>query len=117
MVFYALFVCYVLLSTLGLLLIKLGGNGTMFALEPQTISMQIDFRYAIGLACYILSFLLFTVILSKRELSWIYPVSAGIINIVSVILGVAVLKETVSSTEIVGITLVIAGTILMSARR
>jgi len=115
--FYLLFCCYLLLTSLGLLLIKLGGSGTNLSLEPQTFSLVMSYRLVIGLLCYICSFLLFTFILQKRNLSMIYPLSAGIVNVVSVVLGVVVLKEKITLSGALGIALVIAGVILMSLKR
>jgi len=115
--FYLLFSCYLFLSSLGLLLIKLGGSGTNFSFAPQTFSLVMSYRLVIGLCCYICSFLLFTFIIQKRNLSLIYPLSAGIMNIVSVVLDVVVLKEKITTTGALGIALVIAGVVLMSLKR
>lgn len=115
--FYILFCCYLLLSSLGLLLIKLGGSGTSLSFETHAFSMVMSYRLIIGLFCYICSFLMFTFILQKRNLSLIYPLSAGIMNLISVVLGVVVLKERVSITGAIGIALVITGVILLSWKR
>jgi len=115
--FYLLFCCYLLLSSLGLLLIKLGGSGTNLSFEPRTFSLVMSYRLVIGLLCYICSFLLFTFILQKRDLSLIYPLSAGIVNVASVVLGVVVLKERVTTIGAIGIALIIAGVILLSWKR
>ena len=115
--FYILFCCYILLSTCGLLLIKQGGNETAFSLGAQTLTMHIEYKFVVGLVCYILSFFLFTFILQKRDLSLIYPLSAGIVNVISVILGVVVLKETISITGVIGIILVISGVVVLCIGR
>lgn len=115
--FYILFCCYILLSSLGLVLIKLGGSGTNFALGSQALSIQADFKFIIGLVCYVLSFLLFAFILQKRDLSFIYPLSAGVSNIISVICGVFILKESISVTEIIGIVIVTFGVITLNLGR
>lgn len=114
--FCLLFCCYLLLTSLGLLLIKLGGRGTSLSFEPQTFSMIMSYQLVIGLCCYICSFLLFTFILQKKDLSLIYPVSAGVVNVISVVLGVVVLKEKISVFGLIGIALVIAGVVLLSLK-
>lgn len=116
MMFYVLFCSYVLLSTLGLLLMKLGGSSTSLSFEVHTFSMVMSYRLIIGLLCYICSFLLFILILQRKDLSLIYPLSAGIVNVVSVVLGVVVLKEKISPFGLIGIVLVIAGVVLLSLR-
>ncbi len=115
--FYLLFCCYLILSSLGLLLMKMGGSGTNLSFEPQAFSLVMPYRLMIGLLCYIGSFLLFTLILQKSNLSLIYPVSAGIMNIVSVVLGVIVLKEKITTAGAIGISLIIAGVVLLSLKR
>lgn len=114
--FYLLFCCYLLLSGLGLLFLKLGGNGTNLSFDPHAFSLVMSYRLVIGLFFYICSFLLFTFILQKRDLIWIYPLGAGILNIVVVLLGVVVLKEKITITGAIGIALVIAGIVLMSLK-
>ena len=115
--FYLLFGCYLCLSCFGLLFIKLGGSGTSLSLDSGMFSMMISYRLMIGLFCYICSFLLFTFIIQKRDLSWVYPLGAGIMNVATVLLGVVVLKEKITVTGAIGIALVIAGVILMSVKR
>lgn len=115
--FLLLLLCYLLATSMGLLLIKLGGAGTSFSIASQSISMQMDFKLIIGLMCYAASFVLFSVILQKQNLSIIYPLCAGVVNIVSVVLGVVVLRETISNTGIIGIALIIVGIVLMNLGR
>lgn len=114
--FYLLFCCYLLLSSLGLLFLKLGGSGTNLSLDSHTFSLVMSYRLLIGLFFYVCSFLLFTFILQKRDLSWIYPLGAGIMNIVVVVMGVAVLKEKITITGAVGVAFVIVGIVLMSLK-
>lgn len=112
--FIILLICYILLTSAGLLMIKLGGSATSVSLAAQGISMQMDFRLLMGLVCYAASFILFTVILQKQNLSVVYPLCAGIVNVFSVVLGMIVLKESVSPTGMAGIGLVILGIVLMN---
>ena len=105
-----------MLSCSGLLFIKLGGSGTSISLLGGTLKVSMDIRLLIGLCCYIFSFFLFTYIIQKQNLSYIYPISAGVVNIISVILGILVLKEEVSIYSIIGTGVVILGIILMNIR-
>ena len=114
--FIVLLICYILTSV-GLLMIKMGGSETSISLMSQGISMQMDFKLIIGLISYVVSFLLFTIILQKQNLSFIYPLSAGVVNVISVVLGIIVLKETVSVTGMIGVGLVILGIIFMNLGR
>lgn len=114
--FYILFILYLVLTSCGLLYIKLGGQSTSASITNSIFSIQLDFRLIIGLICYVLSFLLYTIILQKRDLSYIYPISAGIINIISVLMGVIILKEKISTSGIVGIAAIVIGVVLLNAK-
>lgn len=114
--FYILFILYLVLTSCGLLYIKLGGQSTSASITNSIFSIQLDFRLIIGLVCYVLSFLLYTIILQKRDLSYIYPISAGIINIISVLMGVIILKEKISTSGIVGIAAIVIGVVLLNAK-
>ena len=61
--------------------------------------------------------MLYIVILQKRDLSYIYPLSAGIVNVVSVMVGVIVLKEKISLTGYLGIAAIIIGVVLLNIKR
>lgn len=114
--FYVLFVLYLILTCAGLLLIKQGGQATHMEIVNSLFSMQMDVKLILGLFSYVLSFLLYTVILQKKDLSYIYPLSAGIVNVVSVIMGVFILKEKMEITGIIGTIMIIIGVILLNVR-
>jgi len=99
---------------MGLLMIKMGGATTSISIKTQGISLQLNFKFIIGLISYAASFVLFTLILQKQNLSVIYPLCAGIVNIISVALGIFFLKETISTPGIIGVVLVIIGIVLMN---
>lgn len=115
--FVLLFLCYVFLTSCGLLFIKLGGTGTSLTLVHKGISIQCSYQLILGLCCYIISFLLFTIILQKKELSVIYPISAGVVNIASVLMGVFILKEKISTTSLIGVMFTILGIVLLNVKK
>lgn len=112
--FYILFICYIVLSSLGLLFIKLGGSGTNFLVQTNIVSLNISYKLILGLIFYICSFLLYVWVVQKKNLSIIVPLSAGIGNVVSVLLGILVLKEKLSSFGLIGVTLVIIGVVFLT---
>ena len=115
--FYILYILYLLLTCLGLIFLKMGGQSTDIKISEFIFSMQIDCKFVIGLICYVISFLLYIVVLQKRDLSYIYPLSAGIVNVVSVMVGVIVLKEKISLTGYLGIAAIIIGVVLLNIKR
>ena len=54
-----LVIVYLILTTLGVVLMKKGGNPGSLALEESTLKFGISIVSAIGLLCYICSFLLY----------------------------------------------------------
>lgn len=115
--FYLIYVLYILFSIGGLFLIKTGGTNTTIILSEKNISMNIDLKMVIGLMIYIISFLLYVWIIKNQNLSYIVPLTAGILNVISVIIGVVVLKEKISYIGVVGILFVIVGIVLMNFRK
>lgn len=115
--FFILYVLYLILTCLGLILLKIGGQGTDIKVLNSIFSRQMDYKFIIGIICYAISFLLYVVILQKRDLSYIYPLSAGIVNVVSVVAGVFVLKEKITFTGFLGIAAIIIGVVLLNIKR
>ena len=112
----ALFTLYILLSTTGMLLIKTGSSGTSFNISGGIFNVSINYILLIGMMLYIFSFILFIILVTKSNLSYIYPVSAGIINIVTFCLGVFVLKERYNMISIAGLICIVVGVMLMSIK-
>ena len=55
---YILIVVYLILTTLGVVFMKLGGNTGTFFIKEGVINFNINWISAIGFVCYIFSFLL-----------------------------------------------------------
>ena len=70
----------------------------------------------LGLISYILSFLLYTRIIVNFNLSFIVPVTAGIVQILTLGFGIILFNETISKLSIIGVTLVIVGIVIMNIK-
>lgn len=112
-----LVVAYVILTILGLVLMKFGGNTGTFSFEQSTFEFSINFISLLGFVSYIASFLLFTNIVVKFDLSYITPITAGIIQVLTLISGILIFNEKVSISGIVGILLVIIGIVVMNIKK
>ena len=88
-----LFICYILFTTTGMLLIKIGGAETSAQITLKLISVQLSPILILGLVCYLTSFALFIILVQKVNLSLIVPISTGITNLTAVLLGTFVLKR------------------------
>lgn len=112
--FALFFVAYILLTSSGLLLMKLGIDGTIFSAEHGLLSCQINIKLIIGMLFYVASFLIYMFVLQRKDLSYIYPLSTGIVNIISFVFGIWILHEKVGLTSIIGVLFVIAGVVMLN---
>lgn len=111
---WLVFLVYILMSSIGLFLIKTGANGTSFALQNGLLSLQISPRLILGFLVYVLSFLLSIFVISRMKLSLFYPIGSGTILVISCLLGYFFLKEQIGVPQMIGIVLILGGVIAMN---
>ena len=111
-----LVIVYIILTILGLVLMKLGGNTGTLSIEQSTFNFTINFISLLGFVSYIASFLLFTNIVVKFDLSYITPITSGIIQVLTLLAGILIFKENVSINGIIGIIFVILGIVVMNIK-
>jgi multidrug transporter EmrE-like cation transporter len=112
-----LFLLYIVMSSLGLLFIKLYGKGLSLGVNSKLLSFSVDYRLILGMLFYVTSFFLFMVIVQKFDLTYIYPVAAGILYIVISLIGVLFLKEKVSLNQLVGMGFILIGVVFMNIKK
>ncbi len=105
---------YVLMTVAGLVLMKYGKNPGTISVKDGNINFGVSFISGIGLVCYIISFLLFTRIVIMFDLSYIFPICTGIVQIMSLIASKFVFKEDMPIQAIIGASLVIIGIVVMN---
>ena len=93
---------------------KLGGNPGAFAFNTGTLSFSINWISAIGFVAYLISFLLFTRIVVMFDLSYIFPILTGVVQIITLIASKLVFKENLSVQGIIGASIIIIGIIIMN---
>ena len=108
---------YLILTVLGLVFMKLGGNPGSFSVENGTLTFGINWISAIGFICYLVSFLLFTRVVVIFDLSYIFPIVTGITQILALIASAIVFKENISVQSIIGASFIIIGIIIMNYKR
>lgn len=85
-----------------------------FAFKGGTIGFSINWISLIGFMCYIISFLLFTRIILMFNLSYIFPICAGIVQIATLIASKFILKESMTIQGVLGASVIILGIIIMN---
>jgi multidrug transporter EmrE-like cation transporter len=115
-----LIVLYLLLSTTGLLLIKAGLN--QFHFESQTLDEYrrlVKYAYhhpefILGFFLYIFSFLSWLILLSKRQLTTIFPLTIGLSYASIIITSLLFLREEINLFKLIGIILIGAGILFVT---
>lgn len=110
-----LLIIYVACSSLGLILLKMGLNsGTVVSLSTGFVEIKFHLMLIGGATLYVFSFLLNMVVMSKFNLNYVYPISAGLIYIAILVLSVIILKEKVTGSQIVGMIAILVGIVIMN---
>lgn len=115
---YLLFITYILFSATGLLLLRSGAGEFTIALQSGGfLNFSVSFRMLAGMFFYVCSFLLFMILLPRFNLTYLYPISAGVLYVVIIISGVVFLRERLPITHIIGIVLVFSGVVMLNLQR
>ncbi len=114
---YLLLGLYLCFTTGGLVLMKLGNNAGTIAISDGTLNFNINLISMLGLVLYIVSFLLFTKIVTTYDLSFILPILTGITQILSLIAALLIFKERVTIQGFIGIALIIIGIVVMNFKK
>lgn len=112
----ATFVAYIVCTITGLILMKFSREGILINLEDGSFNLHINVTMFLALIMYGASFLLWTGIVTKNDLSFIMPFSTAIVNVLSVTAGVLLFSENLSLMKTFGIILAIAGVVIMTMK-
>lgn len=106
---------YVCLSATALTLIKIGlGKDSTLLLDKCGFNLTLSWTLVLGALLYVASFLLSMIVMKGMNLSLFYPLSAGLIYVVVCALSFLVLKEKPSVYQLIGMTAILAGIIIMN---
>ena len=108
---------YILLTVSGLILMKKGGNTGTINVKDGTFTFGINIVSAIVFICYIGSFLIFTRLIGMFNLSYIFPVLTGIVQVISLVASAIVFKEEMNWQTVIGASAIIIGIIVMNLKR
>jgi len=101
---YAIIAIYVLFSVSGLVLFKLG------------LSLKISWLSILGLLLYVISFLIYMGLVSKNDLSYVFPIASGAVYLLTMLSSVLIFKESIQSMQILGSTFILVGLVLMNIK-
>lgn len=113
---YVLTLVYIMFTTGGLYFLKNGGDSLSLVFK-NGISFKIGYMTTLGFLMYICSFLLWQKLLATYDLSYIVPITTGIVQIIVLLMGTFIFKESINITNIIGIIFVVIGIILISIKK
>lgn len=108
------FIAYIFFTVLGLFMMKLSAQPIGLGFQNGAFFLNISIKMIFALLFYITSFVLWTGIVVKNDLSFIVPFSSAIVNILSVIIGVLIFHEYMNIYKVIGIAMALSGVVLMN---
>ena len=91
---------------------KAGGDSLKLSFH-EGFTFKIGLLTFIGFAMYLISFLLWQRMLIKFDLSTMVPIVTGIVQVIVLLIGLFIFKESISLVSLIGAIIVIAGIIIM----
>ena len=112
-----LFAAYLLFSVGGLVLFKLGTSCTAVPFFERLLHLRLSWVSIGGGCCYVVSFLLYLLLVSRSELSILFPIATGVSCILVLIASALILRETVSPLNWAGAAVIVIGILLVNLGR
>jgi drug/metabolite transporter (DMT)-like permease len=106
---------YVLTTVGGLVLLKLGTNGSaLLSVVDGKMIWNIGLLSVVGIVFYGISFLLYTFLISQFNLGFIVPLTTALVYILVFIASFIIFHESFSWLKIIAIVMIIGGVILLN---
>lgn len=103
---------YLSLTLIGMTLIKMGASNEGNELF-QIAGIAITQKLILGVFCYGLSFLMYTVVISQMQISLAMPIVAAANSVAIVIIGLTIFHEQLKLGQLVGIGIVLIGVLVI----
>ena len=113
-----LIVFYIILTIAGVVLFKLGTQKDfLVSIATGVFTLKISLMSIIGLVCYLCSFLMYMFLISRFDLTYIVPVTTGIVQVATFVLAIMIFKEIVTVSKVVATGLILIGVILLNIKK
>ena len=100
---------YLICSTSGLMLLKNSVTGLEFSNAAVYFKLLLNYKFITGFLLYAASFMVWIIMLSKRDLIYIYPIVIGLSYLFIMLTAAIFLKEHLTAGKIFGASLIICG--------
>lgn len=109
---------YIILTIGGVVLFKLGTQKDfLVSVATGVFTLKISLLSIIGLVCYLCSFFMYMFLISKFDLTYIVPVTTGIVQVATFVLAIIIFKESVTVSKVVATGLILIGVILLNIKK
>jgi drug/metabolite transporter (DMT)-like permease len=109
---------YIILAVGGSTLIKYGGLSKVAALFTlPVVNVQISITTLVGILFYGLSFAIYILLLNRFDLSFISPVTIGVVYVLLMLTAVFVFGEQFTILKTIGCALILAGVLLVLTQK
>ena len=113
-----LIVFYIILTIAGVVLFKLGTQKDfLVSIATGVFTLKISLMSIIGLVCYLCSFLMYMFLISRFDLTYIVPVTTGIVQVATFVLAIIIFKESVTVSKGVATGLILIVVILLNIKK
>jgi drug/metabolite transporter (DMT)-like permease len=107
---------YIAATVGGLVLLKLGtGVGSPISLADGRLVLNISALALLGIIVYGVSFLLYIVLISKFNLSYIVPLTTGIVYVLIFVTSYFIFKESFTPLKIIAVIMIMGGVVLLNS--
>lgn len=110
---FLLYAAYGLLSSVAILMLRKSGAGLTLSLDSESFQRGPILLLATAGVLYVASFGLWALILSRSEVTVAYPVCFGLTLVISTLLAIFLLNETMTVLKFAGMALIFAGALLV----
>lgn len=111
-------VLYIIFSVSGSTLLKFGSSSTVKALFTlPLVNMNVSLYTFFGFIMYGLSFLFYTVLLSKFDLSFISPLTVGLVYVLLMITAFIFFKEEITVYKFIGSSMILLGVLMIVIKK
>ena len=109
-------VLYIIFSISGSTLLKFGATAkTLFNIP--FVNMSVSTYTFIGFLCYGLSFFFYTVLLSKFDLSFISPLTVGLVYVLLMVTAFVFFHEQITMYKLLGSSLILIGVLMIVIKK
>lgn len=109
-----LVILYVIFAVGGSTLIKYGGLSKVASfITLPIVNVNMSLISILGVICYGISFLLYILLLNKFDLSFISPVTIGVVYVLLMVTAAVVFREQFTVIKTIGCAVILAGIMLV----